>query len=60
MIELTNPGAAMYGIGAYGTGLLMVHFGWPYWASAPCGVLIAMASPRLAEVRLAEMRSAFP
>jgi branched-chain amino acid transport system permease protein len=33
----------MYGIGAYGTGLLMVHFGWPYWAAAPFGALLAMA-----------------
>jgi branched-chain amino acid transport system permease protein len=42
--QLALSNAAMYGIGAYGTGLLMVHFGWPYWAAAPCGVLIAMVS----------------
>ena len=45
--QLALSNAAMYGIGAYGTGLLMVHFGWPYWAAAPCGVLIAMASGTL-------------
>jgi branched-chain amino acid transport system permease protein len=41
--QLALSNAAMYGIGAYGTGLLMVHFGWPYWAAAPCGALLAMA-----------------
>ena len=45
--QLALSNAAMYGIGAYGTGLLMVHFGWPYWAAAPCGVLIAMVSGTL-------------
>lgn len=45
--QLALANAAMYGIGAYGTGLLMVHFGWPYWAAAPSGVLIAMASGTL-------------
>lgn len=45
--QLALSNAAMYGIGAYGTGLLMVHFGWPYWAAAPSGVLIAMASGTL-------------
>lgn len=45
--QLALSNAAMYGIGAYGTGLLMVHFGWPYWAAAPSGVLIAMTSGTL-------------
>lgn len=45
--QLALSNAAMYGIGAYGTGLLMVHFGWPYWAAAPCGALIAMGSGTL-------------
>lgn len=45
--QLALSNAAMYGIGAYGTGLLMVHFGWPYWAAAPCGALIAMISGTL-------------
>lgn len=45
--QLALSNAAMYGIGAYGTGLFMVHFGWPYWAAAPCGVLVAMVSGTL-------------
>lgn len=45
--QLALSNAAMYGIGAYGTGLLMKHFALPYWVSAPCGVLIAMASGTL-------------
>jgi branched-chain amino acid transport system permease protein len=34
--------AAMFGIGAYGTGLLQVKLGWPYFAAAPAGILIAV------------------
>ncbi|MFT5447843.1 MAG: branched-chain amino acid transport system permease protein [Gammaproteobacteria bacterium] len=45
--QLALANAAMYGIGAYGTGLMMVHFGWPFWAAAPCGILIAVASGTL-------------
>lgn len=35
--------AAMFGIGAYGAGLLQVKLGWPFWFAAPIGALIAMA-----------------
>ncbi len=42
--QLAFANAAMYGIGAYGAGLLMMHFAWPYWAAAPGGMLIAMAA----------------
>lgn len=45
--QLAFANAAMYGIGAYGTGLLMSHFGLPYWVSAPGGVLIAMVTGTL-------------
>ena len=45
--QLAFSNAAMYGIGAYGAGLLMKHFAWPYWAAAPGGVLIAMAAGTL-------------
>lgn len=45
--QLALSNAAMYGIGAYGTGLLMKHFGLSYWISAPCGVAIAMISGTL-------------
>jgi len=41
--QLAFANAAMYGIGAYGTGLLMVKAGWPFWAAAPGGALSAMA-----------------
>lgn len=34
--------AAMFGIGAYGAALLQVKLGWPYWAAAPSGALLAM------------------
>lgn len=45
--QLAFANAAMYGIGAYGTGLLMKHFALPYWLSAPAGVVIAMAAGTL-------------
>ena len=34
--------AAMFGIGAYGTALLQVKLGWPYWCAAPSGAVLAM------------------
>jgi branched-chain amino acid transport system permease protein len=39
--QLAFANAAMFGIGAYGTGLLQVHFGWPFWLAFPAGALIA-------------------
>src|SRR5499427_7925062 len=39
---LAFANAAIYGIGAYGTALLQVHLGWPFWAAAPVGALLAM------------------
>jgi branched-chain amino acid transport system permease protein len=41
--QLAFANAAMFGIGAYTTGLLQVHFGWPFWAAFPCGGLLAAA-----------------
>lgn len=35
--QLAFANAAMFGIGAYGTGLLQVHFGWPFWLAFPTG-----------------------
>lgn len=40
--QLAFANAAMYGIGAYGAGLLQVHLAWPYWIAAPAGALMAM------------------
>lgn len=33
--QLAFANAAMFGIGAYGTGLLQVHFGLPFWMAFP-------------------------
>jgi len=41
--QLAFANAAMFGIGAYGVGLLQKHFGVPFWLGAPAGVLAAMA-----------------
>jgi branched-chain amino acid transport system permease protein len=41
--QLAFANAAMFGIGAYATGLLQVHLGWPFWAAFPSGGLIAAA-----------------
>src|SRR5258708_1961428 len=40
--QLAFANAAMFGIGAYGCGLLQVHLGLPFWAAAPAGAVIAM------------------
>lgn len=39
--QLAFANAAMFGIGAYATGLLQVHLGWPFWAAFPSGGFIA-------------------
>jgi branched-chain amino acid transport system permease protein len=41
--QLAFANAAMFGIGAYGTGLLQVHLGLPFWLAFPGGALIATA-----------------
>lgn len=39
--QLAFANAAMFGIGAYGTGLLQVHLGLPFWLAFPLGAVIA-------------------
>jgi len=39
--QLAFANAAMFGIGAYTTGLLQVHFSLPFWLAFPCGALVA-------------------
>jgi branched-chain amino acid transport system permease protein len=39
--QLAFANAAMFGIGAYGTGLMQVHLGWPFWLAFPVGALIS-------------------
>ena len=41
--QLAFANAAMFGIGAYATGLLQVQLGWSFWAAFPAGSLIAAA-----------------
>lgn len=33
--------AAFLGAGSYGTGIVMVHYGWPWYAAIPLGVALA-------------------
>jgi branched-chain amino acid transport system permease protein len=40
--QLAFANAAMYGIGAYGAGLLQVKLGLPFWIAAPSGAVMAM------------------
>lgn len=40
--QLAFAHGALFGIGAYGAGLLRFDGGWPYWLSLPAGALIAM------------------
>ena len=41
--QLAFANAAMFGIGAYGMGLLQKHFALPFWLTAPIGAVAAMA-----------------
>ena len=41
--QLAFANAAMFGIGAYTTGLLQVRLGWSFWLAFPSGALIAAA-----------------
>src|SRR6516225_12113806 len=40
--QLAFANAAIYGIGAYATALLQVHFGCSFWVAAPVGAVLAM------------------
>ena len=35
--------AAFFGLGAYGTGVLTVHYNWPPWLALPAAVLLTVA-----------------
>jgi branched-chain amino acid transport system permease protein len=39
--QLAFANAAMFGIGAYATGLLQVRLGWSFWLAFPAGALLA-------------------
>ena len=39
--QLAFANAAMFGIGAYATGLLQVQLGWSFWLAFPAGALLA-------------------
>lgn len=39
--QLAFSHAAIFGIGAYGAGLLKVHLGWPFLISVPAGAVLA-------------------
>ena len=41
--QLAFANAAMFGIGAYATGLLQVQLGWSFWLAFPSGALLATA-----------------
>lgn len=39
--QLAFANAALFGIGAYATGLLKVHLGWPFFVAVPAGAALA-------------------
>jgi branched-chain amino acid transport system permease protein len=41
--QLAFANSAMFGIGAYGTALLQVKLGWPFYIAFPAGALLATA-----------------
>lgn len=57
--QLAFANAAMYGIGAYGAGLLRVKLGLPYWVAAPSGAVLAMAIGTLLAVPALRLRGIY-
>jgi branched-chain amino acid transport system permease protein len=59
--------AALFGVGAYATGLLQVRLGWPFWLALPggavftalAGLLVALPALRLSGLYLALATMAF-
>lgn len=48
--------AAIYGAGAYGTGVLTVQYGWPIWAAMPAGIVLALLIGALVSIPAGRVR----
>lgn len=48
--------AAIYGAGAYGSGVLTVQYDWPLWAAAPAGMLLALLIGALVSIPAGRVR----
>jgi branched-chain amino acid transport system permease protein len=57
--QLAFANGALFGIGAYGTGLLMLDGGWPFWLALPAGSLIAMLAGVLVALPALRLRSLY-
>jgi branched-chain amino acid transport system permease protein len=57
--QLAFANGALFGIGAYGTGLLMLDGGWPFWLALPAGSLITMLAGVLVALPALRLRSLY-
>lgn len=48
--------AAIYGAGAYGSGVLTVQYDWPLWAAAPAGIVLALVVGALVSIPAGRVR----
>lgn len=57
--QLVFANGAMFGIGAYATGLLMFDGGWPFWLALPVGGIITMFAGVLMAFPALRLRSLY-
>lgn len=57
--QLVFANGALFGIGAYATGLLMLDGGWPFWLALPVGGLITMGAGVLVAFPALRLRSLY-
>src|SRR5215467_13196291 len=65
--QLAFANVALFGLGAYASGILVVHAGWPWWTTvvpagligALAGILASVPPPMLLGIRLQSDRSKF-
>ena len=57
--QLAFANGALFGVGAYATGLLMLDGGWPFWLALPAGALITMLAGVLVALPALRLRSLY-
>ena len=57
--QLVFANGALFGIGAYATGLLMLDGGWPFWLALPAGAIITTVAGVLVAFPALRLRSLY-
>ena len=51
--------AAFYGLGAYTSALLAVNFGWSFWVTALCGIIVAAIFGLILAIPVLKLKSSY-